>query len=67
MKRKLGKNGNSSTLVITRDMKNHLGVEEAIDVEFVNGAIILRRPLDWEEINRLIDEQFAEAFEELAK
>ena len=67
MNRKLVKNGNSSTLVITRDMKEHLGVDDAIEVEFVNGGIMLRRPVDWEEANRLTDERYGEAYEELAK
>lgn len=32
------------SLRITKEMREHLGVSDRIDVQYVEGAIILRRP-----------------------
>ena len=67
MTRNLVRTGNSSALVLTRDMKEHLGVTDTVDVQFKDGCIILRRPLSFEEASARSDEKFAEAYKELAK
>lgn len=67
MTRKLIKTGNSDALVITKEMKEHLGVRESIAVYYEKGRIILERPLSLEEAQARTDEKFGEVYEELAK
>jgi antitoxin component of MazEF toxin-antitoxin module len=44
MIRTLTKTGNSMALRLTKEMREHLGINDKIDVQYVEGAIILRRP-----------------------
>ena len=44
MIRSLTKTGNSMALRLSREMREHLGITDKIDVQFVEGAIVLRRP-----------------------
>lgn len=44
MIRQLTKTGNSMALRLTKEMREHLGVTDSVDVQYVEGAIILRRP-----------------------
>jgi antitoxin component of MazEF toxin-antitoxin module len=44
MIRTLTKTGNSMALRLTKEMREHLGVSDKVDVQYVEGAIILRRP-----------------------
>lgn len=67
MTRKLIKTGNSDALVITKEMKEHLGVRESIAVYYEKGKIILERPTTFEEAQARTDEKFADVYEELAK
>lgn len=44
MIRNLTKTGNSMALRLSKEMREHLGVTDKVDVQYVEGAIILRRP-----------------------
>lgn len=44
MIRTLTKTGNSMALRLSKEMREHLGVLDKVDVQFIEGAIILRRP-----------------------
>ncbi len=44
MIRMLTKTGNSMALRLTKEMREHLGVTDRVDVQYVEGAIVLRRP-----------------------
>ena len=47
MLKTLTKSGSSKVLVISKEMLAHLGLEEdRIDVQYVEGRIILSRPLE---------------------
>lgn len=67
MIRKLVKTGNSTSLILTRDMKEHLGITDTVDVQIENGQIILRKPLSFEEAKASSHRRYAKAYEELAK
>jgi|GEM_PF-3717780 len=68
MTRKLIKTGNSDALVITKEMKEHLGVRETVAVYYAEGKIIIERPkVTFEEAQARTDEKFSEVYEELAK
>lgn len=44
MVRKLAKVGNSQAVILTRDMKEHLGITDAVDVRIEQGKIVLTAP-----------------------
>ena len=44
MLKKLTKTGNSYTLVISKEMREHLQVQDAVEVEYREDSIVLRRP-----------------------
>jgi antitoxin component of MazEF toxin-antitoxin module len=44
MIRTLTKTGNSMALRLTKEMREHLGVTDKVDVQYIEGAIVLRRP-----------------------
>ena len=44
MIRILTKTGNSMALRLTKEMREHLGVTDRVDVQYIEGAIVLRRP-----------------------
>jgi len=44
MIRTLTKTGNSMALRLSKEMREHLGVTDKVDVQYVEGAIVLRRP-----------------------
>ena len=44
MIRTLTKAGNSMALRLTKEMREHLGIGDKVDVQYVEGAIVLRRP-----------------------
>ena len=67
MKRQLVKTGNSLALVLTRDMREHLGLSDSVDVQFTEGQIILRKPMTIEEASDRSDKKFSEAYKRLAK
>lgn len=67
MTRKLIKTGNSDALVITKEMKEHLGVRETVAVYYERGRIILERPKTIEDAEKLADDLYEEAFRNLAK
>jgi antitoxin component of MazEF toxin-antitoxin module len=67
MKRQLVRTGNSVALVLTKDMREHLGVSDSVDVQFVEGQIVLRKPLSLEEASDRSDKKFSEAYKRLAK
>jgi hypothetical protein len=65
--RKLVQTGNSVSLILTRDMKEHLGITDTVDVQMEDGRIILRKPMTFEEAKAASHERYAKAYEELAK
>ncbi|MEA2553301.1 MAG: hypothetical protein QOJ65_1477 [Fimbriimonadaceae bacterium] len=67
MRRPLVKTGNSVALILSRDMREHLGVSDAVDVQFADGQIILRRPISIEEASDRSDKKFSKAYKRLAK
>lgn len=67
MTRKLTRTGNSDALTITRDMKDHLGITDEVDVQFLAGKIVLKRPMTIEEASARSDEKFKGAYKRLAK
>jgi antitoxin component of MazEF toxin-antitoxin module len=67
MRRKLVKTGNSDALIITKEMKEHLGVREAVAVYYSEGQIILKRPTSFEEAKNASLERFDEAYRKLAE
>lgn len=71
MKRPLVKTGNSTALILTSDMKEHLGVTDVVDVQMEEGKIVLRKPegtgMDFEEAKAASHERYSEAYKELAK
>ncbi|MFI5385639.1 MAG: hypothetical protein ACHQ50_05900 [Fimbriimonadales bacterium] len=67
MIRKLVKTGNSVALILSKDMRDHLGVEDEVDVQLVAGEIHLRKPLTLKEAAARSDAKFADAYRELAK
>ena len=44
MLRNLIQTGNSKALILTKDMRDHLGIEDEVEVEFRRGSIVLRHP-----------------------
>lgn len=67
MTRNLIRTGNSFALILTREMKDHLGVTDAVDVQIEEGRIVLRKPLSFAEAAARSDEKFANAYIELAR
>ena len=68
MKRKLYKVGNSQGLILTKDMLQHLGVHDSVDVVMEPGRIVLRSVEPTiEEIAAEAVEQYGEALKNLAK
>jgi len=71
MIRKLARNGNSLALNLTRDIRDHLGISTEIEVQLIEGAVILRAPktkplISIEEADRRTNEQFGNAYRRLA-
>lgn len=67
MTRTLVRTGNSTALILTRDMKDHLGITDTVEVLFEEGRIVLRKPLSFDEAAARSDRKFANAYAELAK
>ena len=68
MTRKLVKTGNSDALIITKEMKEHLGVKETVAVYYRGDEIVLKRPrMTLEEAEARTDAKFREVYEDLAK
>ncbi len=67
MTRKLVKNGNSYSLTITKEMKEHLGVRETVSVSYEQGRIVLRRPTSIDDAEARTDAKFSDTYRELAQ
>lgn len=68
MRKKLIKVGNSEALIMSKDMKEHLGVRETIEVTYDSGRIILSRPtMILEDAEAYTDAKFHDTYRELAK
>jgi len=67
MIRKLVKTGNSVALILSKDMRDHLGIGDEVDVEYLEGEIRLRKPMTFEEAAGRSDEKFADAYRRLAQ
>lgn len=46
MVRNLIQTGNSKALIISKDMRDHLGVDDEVDIEFRKNSIVIRNPND---------------------
>lgn len=66
MTRKLVKTGNSDALIITKEMKKMLGIEDEIDVVYERDKVILRRPLNTLEPSIVDDNSYRKAYKRLA-
>ncbi len=44
MKRNLVQTGNSKALIITREMREHLGIADEVDIQFRRNSIVIRNP-----------------------
>ena len=44
MLKKLQKQGNSMAVILTRDMLNHLGAVDTVDIAFESGKLVLTAP-----------------------
>jgi len=49
MKKTLIQTGNSKALIISKDMREHLGITTEVEVEFRKNTIVLRNPEHEEE------------------
>jgi antitoxin component of MazEF toxin-antitoxin module len=59
--------GNSTALILTRDMKDHLGITDTVEVIMEKDRIVLRKPLTFGEAATRSDHKFANAYRELAE
>jgi len=62
MIRKLVKTGNSVALILSKEMREHLGVDDEVSVEYFKGEIRLRKPITVREASARSDKKFAEAY-----
>ncbi len=74
MTRNLTPTEKGSALILTPDIKEHLGITDAVDVQFEEGRVVLRKPesvavpgMRFEEAKALSHERYAESYKELAK
>lgn len=74
MMRHLTPTEQGSALILTPDIKEHLGITDAVDVVFEEGRVVLRKPegaaapgMDFEEAKALSHQRYAESYRELAK
>jgi len=67
MQRKLTKVGNSQALILTRDLKDHLGITDTVDVQIKEGEIVLRKPVSFDEARTKTQQRYRDAHEELSK
>ena len=67
MTRSLVRTGTGIALILTPDLKEHLGITDAVDVQIEEGRIVLRKPLRFGEASARSDRKFANAYKELAK
>jgi len=67
MTRKLVKTGNSSALILTKDMREHLGIDDVVEVQIKEGEIVLKRPMSFEEAAKKTHERFPKTYERLSK
>lgn len=67
MTRHLVKTGNSVALVLTRDMREHLGISDSVEVQFTEGQIVLKKPMTVQEASDRSDRKFSKAYKRLAK
>lgn len=61
MTRQLQKIGNSKGLVLTRDMLDHLGVTDAVDISMERGKIVITAPVGAKPRRRMTFEEAKEA------
>jgi antitoxin component of MazEF toxin-antitoxin module len=71
MTRQLTKSGNSIALVLSKDMRDHLGLEDnVIEVFFEKGSIVLRAPKTVLSVKEAVHEtlqKYDEAYRNLSK
>lgn len=67
MIRKLVKTGNSVALIFSKDMRDHLGVEGDVEVEYLEGEIRLRKPMSLEDAKEHSLRRYADAYRKLAE
>lgn len=44
MRKSLIQTGNSKALIMSKDMREHLGIQDAVEVQFRKNTIVLRNP-----------------------
>jgi antitoxin component of MazEF toxin-antitoxin module len=67
--RKLGRSGNSRVLVLTRDMREHLGIEDEVQIVYRENELVLQKPTVRDSVRAAStdsDREFARTYESLA-
>jgi hypothetical protein len=67
MVRKLVKTGNSVALILSKDMREHLGVDDRVSIEFVENEIRLRKPMSFDQAKEHSLTRYDEAYRKLAE
>jgi hypothetical protein len=67
MIRKLVKTGNSVALILSKDMREHLGLGEEVNIEFLEGEIRLRKPMGIKEATEHSLKRYGNAYKKLAE
>jgi hypothetical protein len=67
MVRKLVKTGNSVALILSKDMREHLGIDDRVSIEFVENEIRLRKPMSFEEAKEYSLSRYGAAYRKLAE
>jgi antitoxin component of MazEF toxin-antitoxin module len=67
MLKPLTKTGNSLSLCITKEMREHLGVTDQVEVEFRKGSIVLKKPMTVQEAAAHTRKRYDQALRNLAK
>jgi hypothetical protein len=67
MVRKLVKTGNSVALILSKDMREHFGVDDQVSIEYLEGEIRLRKPMSFQEAKEHTFSRFDGAYKKLAE
>ena len=66
--RKLIRVGDSDALTISKDMREHMGLDSnLVEVEYVPGGVLLRRPLDITRLADRTEKRYGRLIKKLAK
>lgn len=66
MIRRLTKIGNSYGLILSKDLRDHLGITDEVEVIIREGEIVLRRPMSLDHALEHSETKFGDAFSRLS-